>query len=70
MSDIKDHERFNRLDRWIWKKTRVDSQGRVTLPQKLRRKLGLNRNSSVLWICASRKNGRDNEFVIEVGVKK
>lgn len=70
MSNIKDRERFNRLDRWIWKKTKIDDQGRVTLPQKLRRKLCLNANSEILWICANRKNGKDNEFLIEVGVKK
>jgi DNA-binding transcriptional regulator/RsmH inhibitor MraZ len=70
MSNISDCERFRRIDRWIWKKTRIDSQGRVTLPQKLRQKLGLNHNSSILWICANRKNGKDNEYVVEIGVKK
>ena len=70
MSNIKDRERFNRLDRWIWKKTYVDNKGRTVLPQKLRQKLGLvNGHSYILWICVNRKNGRDNEFLLEVGVK-
>ena len=52
------------------KKSRVDSKGRCVLPQKLRRKLDLNGKSSILWMCINRKNGRDNEFLIEVEVKK
>jgi len=70
LSNITDSERFRRLDRLIWKKTRIDHQGRTTLPWKLRQKLGLSKDSSILWICANRKNGKDNEFLIEVGVKK
>jgi len=70
MSNIKYREKFNRLDSQIWKKTHVDSKGRTVLPKKLRRKLGLNANSSILWISVKRKDGKDNEFIIEVGVKK
>ena len=70
MSNIKDRERFERFDKMIWKKTKVDTKGRTVLPKKLRRKLGLNGFSSVLWISVKRKTGRDNEFLIEVGVKK
>ena len=70
MSNIKDREKFNRLDNQIWKKTRVDSKGQTTLPKKLRQRLGLNNKSMILWICVDRKNGKDNLFLIEVGVKK
>ena len=70
MSNIKDREKFNRLDSQIWKKTHVDSKGRTVLPKKLRQKLDLNGHSSVLWISAKRKTGKDNEFSIEIGVKK
>jgi len=70
MSNIKDREKFERIDKMIWKKTKIDTKGRTVLPKKLRRKLGLNGYSSVLWISVNRKDGKDNEFLIEVGVKK
>jgi len=70
MGNIKDRERFERIDKMIWKKTKVDVKGRCVLPKKLRKKLGLNGYSSVLWISVKRKDGRDNEFLIHVGVKK
>jgi bifunctional DNA-binding transcriptional regulator/antitoxin component of YhaV-PrlF toxin-antitoxin module len=71
MSNISDRERFNRLDTQIWERKRVDRQGRVTLPLKLRKKLGLNRNGGeILWISCNRKKNHDNEFLIELGVKK
>ena len=68
MANISHREKFNRLDVHIWKRTRVDSQGRVTLPRKLRRKLGLTENSVILWISANHAKS-DNIFIIEVGVK-
>jgi bifunctional DNA-binding transcriptional regulator/antitoxin component of YhaV-PrlF toxin-antitoxin module len=67
MSNITHREKFNRLDVHIWKRTKVDSQGRATLPQKLRRKLGLNENSMILWISANQI--KKNIFIIEVGIK-
>ena len=70
MSNIKDRERYNRLDSQIWKKSKVDGKGRCVLPQKLRQKLELNGNSTILWISVNRENGKDNVFLIEVGVKK
>ena len=69
MSNIKNREKFNRFDSQIWKKTHVDKKGRTVLPKKLRQKLGLNGHSSVLWISTKRKKGKDNEFLLEVGVK-
>jgi len=69
MSNIKDCVKFDRVDSQIWKKTYVDAKGRCVLPKKLRQKLGLNSNSYVLWISCKHKNGKDNEFLIEVGVK-
>jgi len=69
MSNIKNREKFNRLDCQIWKKTFVDAKGRVVLPLKLRQKLGLNSHSYVLWISCKRKMNHDNEYVLEVGVK-
>jgi len=70
MSNIKHRAKFEKLDNQIWKKTKVDQKGRTVLPKKLRKKLGLNGYSSVLWISVKRKNGKDNEFLIDVGVKK
>jgi bifunctional DNA-binding transcriptional regulator/antitoxin component of YhaV-PrlF toxin-antitoxin module len=70
MSNISNRVKFNRIDSMIWKKSYVDYKGRAVLPQKLRQKLGLNSNSVVLWISAKHKEGRDNEFILEVGVKK
>ena len=69
MGNVKHRRKDELFDCMIWKKTRVDSQGRVTLPQKLRKKLGVNEHSVILWICVNHKNGKDNEFLIEVGVK-
>jgi len=70
MSNIKDRVKFDRVDCQIWKKSHVDNKGRVVLPKKLRQKLGLNSHSFILWISAKRKQDRDNEFLIEVGIKK
>ena len=53
----------------IWKKSKVDGKGRCVLPKKLRRELGLNGHSVILWICVKQKKGRVNEFLLEVGVK-
>jgi DNA-binding transcriptional regulator/RsmH inhibitor MraZ len=70
MSNVKHRRKYETFDCMIWKKTRVDSQGRVTLPQKLRKKLGLNGHSSILWISVNLKEGKDNEFLIYCGVKR
>jgi len=70
MLNIKDREKFRRLDNMIWKRTKVDKDGRVTLPKKLRQKLGLNgKQSVVLWISIHRTE-KDNIFMLEIGVKK
>ena len=70
MTNINHRAKFEKIDNQIWKRTSVDIQGRVTLPKKLRRKLDLSLNSEILWICVNHKNGKSNEFLIEVGVKK
>jgi bifunctional DNA-binding transcriptional regulator/antitoxin component of YhaV-PrlF toxin-antitoxin module len=70
MSNIKDRVKFDRVDCQIWKKSNVDEKGRAVLPKKLRQKLGLNSHSYILWISTKRKSGRDNEFLIEIGIKK
>ena len=70
MSNINHREKFRRLDSQIWKKSKIDVKGRCVLPKKLRQKLGINGHSSILWISAKRKDGKDNEFILEVGVKK
>ena len=69
MINIKNRVKFDRVDCQIWKKSFVDAKGRVVLPLKLRQKLGLNSHSFVLWISAKKKVDRDNEFILEVGVK-
>lgn len=58
-----------KLDSTIWKRSKVDRKGRTVLPIKLRKKLGLNGKCSILWICANRKDSKDKEFLIEIGVK-
>jgi len=70
MTNINHRAKFEKIDNHIWKRTIVDGQGRVTLPKKLRQKLGLSTNSEILWICVNNKNGKHNEFLIEVGVKR
>ncbi len=70
MSNIKHREKFEKMDNQIWKKSKIDCKGRCVLPKKLRQKLCLNDRSLILWISAKRKENRDNEFLIEVGVKK
>jgi bifunctional DNA-binding transcriptional regulator/antitoxin component of YhaV-PrlF toxin-antitoxin module len=70
MPNIKDRVKFDRVDCQIWKKSNVDEKGRVVLPKKLRQKLGLNSHRFILWISAKRKPDRDNEYILEVGVKK
>jgi bifunctional DNA-binding transcriptional regulator/antitoxin component of YhaV-PrlF toxin-antitoxin module len=69
MSNITFRAKFEKMDCMIWKKSQVDAKGRCVLPKKLRQKLGLNSKSSVLWISAKHKNGKDNEFILEIGVK-
>jgi hypothetical protein len=70
MGNIKNCVNFDLVDSQIWKKTQVDHKGRCVLPRKLRQKLGLSSGSSILWISAKHKNGKSNEFILEVGVKK
>jgi hypothetical protein len=70
LSNIKNRVKYNYIDCQIWKKSNIDNKGRCVLPLKLRQKLGLNSHSIVLWISAKRKNDRDNEFILEVGVKQ
>jgi bifunctional DNA-binding transcriptional regulator/antitoxin component of YhaV-PrlF toxin-antitoxin module len=69
MTRPKDRAKFEKLDNTIWQKSKVDKKGRTVLPQKLRRKLGLNEHSSILWISVHHGK-QDNIFNIEVGVKK
>jgi len=70
MTNIKNCVKFDRLDCQIWNKTKLDMKGRTVLPLKIRKKLGLSPKSSILWISCKHKNGKDNEFLIEVGVKR
>jgi len=69
MSNVKRKRKYAMFACMIWKKSKVDDKGRCVLPKKLRKKLDLDGHSSVLWISAKRKNGKDNEFLLEVGVK-
>jgi len=68
MTNITDHERLDRLDNMLWKKCKVDVKGRTVLPAKLRKYIGLREKSKILWIQVQRKHGRDNEFLLEIGV--
>ena len=70
MSRPKDTVKFNRLDSQIWKRSKIDSKGRTVLPIKLRKKLELNGKSEILWISAKQVDGKSNEYIIEVGVKR
>ena len=69
MSNVKRRRKYAMFDCMIWKKSKVDEKGRCVLPRKLRKKLDLNGHSSILWISAKKKNGKPNEFLIELGVK-
>ena len=70
MTNVKDQQNFEKGFVSIWKKSKVDGKGRCVLPKKLRRELGLDGHCSILWISVCRKNGKLNEFLIEVGVKR
>jgi hypothetical protein len=47
----------------------LDINSRQSFSQ-LGKKVGLSNGSFVLWISCKHKNGKSNEFLIEVGVKK
>jgi len=49
---------------------RLDSKNRVVLPYGLRKILNLNGKKEISWISAKHKDGKENEFILEVGVKK
>ena len=70
MSNISHRLKFEHLYTQIWQRRRVDEKGRVTLPKKLRLKLGVSKGSEILWISAKQKQDRYNEYVIELGVKR
>lgn len=55
---------------YIWKKSKMDSKNRVVLPKELRQIFNLNGKKQILWISAKKKSDYDNEFLIEVGVKR
>jgi hypothetical protein len=71
MSNISDRERYERLNNCIyWKRSKVDSKGRAVLPHQLRAKLGVREGSEILWIQCIKKDGKENEFTIEIGVQR
>jgi len=71
MSNISDREKFEKYNNCVlWKRSTIDSKGRVVLPHQLREKLGVKEGSEILWIQCIKKNGRENEFIIEVGVQR
>ena len=70
MSNISHRLKFEHLNTQIWQRRRVDEKGRITLPKKLRTKLGVSKGSEILWISAKQKQDRYNEYVIELGVKR
>lgn len=59
---------MNVVDNILWQSTKIDEKGRCTLPKKLRKRLGLNKDSRLLWICFHQKPGKNNEFNVEVAV--
>lgn len=70
MSNV-NREKYERLNSNLWQRSCIDQHGRLTLPKDLRCKLGINGQSAViLWITVHRKKDRENEFLIELGVKK
>lgn len=70
LSKINHREKFERLNSNLWQRSKIDKHGRLTLPQDLRQKLGINGQSTViLWISVHRGN-QDNIFNLEIGVKK
>ena len=63
-------DKYNKSGFFIWKRSKVDEKGRVVLPKILRSRLCLNENSEILFISVKQKDGKSNEFLIEIGVKK
>jgi len=63
-------DKYNKSGFLIWKRSKVDAKGRVVLPRTLRSKLCLNENSEILFIQVIKKDGKENEFILELGVKK
>lgn len=63
-------DKYNKSGFLIWKRSKVDAKGRVLLPQIVRKRLGLNGNSEILFISVSQKPEKSNEYFLEVGVKK
>ena len=55
---------------YFWKKSKLDAKNRILLPKELRQFLNLNGKKQILWISATKKENHDNEFILEVGVKK
>ena len=63
-------DKYNKSGFMIWKRSKVDAKGRCVLPQIVRKRLGLNGNSEILFISIAQKPEKNNEFLLEVGVKK
>jgi len=70
MTNITHREKYDRMNSIFWKRSQVDSKGRTVIPKAVRQKLGLNGNSEILWIQVIKKDGKQNEFIIEVGVQQ
>lgn len=70
MSMKTDREYYERLNNQLWCKSKIDKHGRLTLPEEIRRKIGIyGRKAEILWIQINRKE-QENLYLIEIGVKK
>jgi len=64
------HIDFNRLNSNLWQRARIDKFGRLTLPQSLRERLGINDKKSEILFISIVQGSQDNIFNLEIGVKK
>ena len=68
MTNITHRQKFEKMNTIFWEKLKVDNKGRVLVPKAIRQKLGLNHNSKLLWIEVKQKPGKNNEYIIKLGV--
>ena len=68
MSNITNRAKFEKMNTIFWERSKIDNKGRVLIPKPIRQKLGLNHNSELLWIEIKQKPGKNNEFIVNLGV--
>lgn len=52
----------------FWQRSMIDNRGRIILPLQLRQYLKVSAGDEILWIDCKPRNGKSNEYVIEVAI--